>query len=148
MWAAFYGCRHGIRRPRRSHPAPHPRPARRGGATGGGAGGPARDLAARRLEAPARVARGGVRERSDRRAAPDLRRACRAACRGRCVADAVPPAVGRAVGRTGTTPRFRGGGNMSDLGTLEMRDGETYLRFERRLSHPVDKVWDALTNPD
>jgi uncharacterized protein YndB with AHSA1/START domain len=37
---------------------------------------------------------------------------------------------------------------MSDLGTLEMRDGETYLRFERRLSHPVDKVWDALTNPD
>jgi uncharacterized protein YndB with AHSA1/START domain len=37
---------------------------------------------------------------------------------------------------------------MTDLGTLEMRDGETYLRFERRFRHPVEQVWDALVNPD
>ena len=32
-------------------------------------------------------------------------------------------------------------------GTVEHRDGATVLRFERRLAHPVDRVWAALTEP-
>jgi uncharacterized protein YndB with AHSA1/START domain len=32
-------------------------------------------------------------------------------------------------------------------GTLQRRDGEHVLRFERRLSHPIDRVWAALTQP-
>lgn len=32
-------------------------------------------------------------------------------------------------------------------GTLHMIDGKPVLRFERRLSHPIDKVWRALTDP-
>ena len=34
-------------------------------------------------------------------------------------------------------------------GTLEVRDdGKYVLRFERRLAHPPEKVWAALTEPD
>jgi uncharacterized protein YndB with AHSA1/START domain len=34
-------------------------------------------------------------------------------------------------------------------GTLEVRsDGKYVLRFERRLAHPPEKVWRALTEPD
>jgi hypothetical protein len=34
-------------------------------------------------------------------------------------------------------------------GTLEARvDGTYVLRFERRLAHPPEKVWRALTEPD
>jgi uncharacterized protein YndB with AHSA1/START domain len=36
----------------------------------------------------------------------------------------------------------------SDDGTLEIRDGVKVLRYERRLRHPVDRVWRALTEPD
>ena len=32
-------------------------------------------------------------------------------------------------------------------GTLETRDGRHVLRYERRLAHPVDRVWAALTQP-
>ncbi|MCO5995130.1 SRPBCC family protein [Actinoallomurus rhizosphaericola] len=31
--------------------------------------------------------------------------------------------------------------------TLETADGRSVLRFERRLAHPVEKVWRALTDP-
>jgi uncharacterized protein YndB with AHSA1/START domain len=34
-------------------------------------------------------------------------------------------------------------------GVIETRaDGETVIHFERRLSHPPDRVWDAITDPD
>jgi uncharacterized protein YndB with AHSA1/START domain len=33
-------------------------------------------------------------------------------------------------------------------GTLERRDGQHVIRFERRLGHPVERVWRALTEPD
>lgn len=33
-------------------------------------------------------------------------------------------------------------------GTLEERDGRVVLRFERRLNHPPERVWRALTEPD
>ena len=33
-------------------------------------------------------------------------------------------------------------------GTLERRDDRDLIRFERRLSHPVERVWTALTDPD
>jgi uncharacterized protein YndB with AHSA1/START domain len=32
-------------------------------------------------------------------------------------------------------------------GTLEIVDGRPVLRFERRLAHPVERVWDAITTP-
>jgi len=33
-------------------------------------------------------------------------------------------------------------------GTIEEIDGRYVLRFERRLNHPVERVWDALTQPE
>jgi uncharacterized protein YndB with AHSA1/START domain len=33
-------------------------------------------------------------------------------------------------------------------GTYEKIDGRPALRFERRLSHPVERVWRAVTEPD
>jgi uncharacterized protein YndB with AHSA1/START domain len=36
----------------------------------------------------------------------------------------------------------------AELGTVhEAADGRTALRFERRLGHPVERVWRALTEP-
>ena len=35
----------------------------------------------------------------------------------------------------------------SEYGTLEIHDGVKVLRYERRLRHPVDRVWRALTEP-
>jgi uncharacterized protein YndB with AHSA1/START domain len=32
-------------------------------------------------------------------------------------------------------------------GTLETRDGRHVLRYERRLAHPVERVWAAITRP-
>jgi uncharacterized protein YndB with AHSA1/START domain len=32
-------------------------------------------------------------------------------------------------------------------GSLETRDGRDVLRYERRLAHPVERVWAALTQP-
>ena len=38
---------------------------------------------------------------------------------------------------------------MNADGTLERTDDGRYLvSFERRLTHPVERVWDALTRPD
>lgn len=34
-----------------------------------------------------------------------------------------------------------------DLGTLLIEDGTTTLRFERRLPHPIEAVWSAITDP-
>ena len=36
---------------------------------------------------------------------------------------------------------------MSDYGTLETIDGQHVLRFERRFSQPVERVWRAVTDP-
>jgi uncharacterized protein YndB with AHSA1/START domain len=33
-------------------------------------------------------------------------------------------------------------------GTIEKIDGRYVLRFERRLSHPVEQVWNAITRPE
>lgn len=30
----------------------------------------------------------------------------------------------------------------------ELEDGQSVLRFERRLAHPIERVWAALTEPD
>jgi uncharacterized protein YndB with AHSA1/START domain len=43
---------------------------------------------------------------------------------------------------TNSTPQ-----TMAD-GTIEEVDGGYTLRFERRLAHPVEKVWDAITRPE
>jgi uncharacterized protein YndB with AHSA1/START domain len=36
----------------------------------------------------------------------------------------------------------------NEYGTLVERDGSRYLRFRRTLAHPVQKVWDALVDPE
>ena len=37
---------------------------------------------------------------------------------------------------------------MTDYGTIEtLDDGRYVLRYERQLRHPVEKVWQALTDP-
>jgi uncharacterized protein YndB with AHSA1/START domain len=36
---------------------------------------------------------------------------------------------------------------MSREGTAEFRDDQAILRYERRLSHPVERVWEAITDP-
>ena len=37
---------------------------------------------------------------------------------------------------------------MTDYGSIEtLDDGRYVLRYERRLRHPVNKVWEALTDP-
>ena len=37
---------------------------------------------------------------------------------------------------------------MTDYGTIEtVDDGRYVLRYERQLRHPVEKVWEALTDP-
>jgi uncharacterized protein YndB with AHSA1/START domain len=37
---------------------------------------------------------------------------------------------------------------MTDYGTMEtLDDGRYVLRYERQLRHPVEKVWEALTDP-
>jgi uncharacterized protein YndB with AHSA1/START domain len=35
----------------------------------------------------------------------------------------------------------------TDLGTVTTRDGVSELRYERRLAHPVERVWAAVTEP-
>ena len=37
---------------------------------------------------------------------------------------------------------------MTTDGVLENVDGQQVLRFERRLNHPIERVWAALTDPD
>jgi uncharacterized protein YndB with AHSA1/START domain len=39
-------------------------------------------------------------------------------------------------------------GTQTTDGTLERRGGRQLMRFERRLAHPVERVWRALTEPD
>jgi uncharacterized protein YndB with AHSA1/START domain len=34
------------------------------------------------------------------------------------------------------------------FGSLERREGKHVLRFERRLDHPVERVWAAITEPE
>jgi uncharacterized protein YndB with AHSA1/START domain len=36
---------------------------------------------------------------------------------------------------------------MSAYGTLDENDGAPVLRFERRLNHPIEKVWRAISDP-
>ena len=38
--------------------------------------------------------------------------------------------------------------NEDDLGTLERAGDHSVLRYRRRLSHPPDKVWRALTEDE
>jgi uncharacterized protein YndB with AHSA1/START domain len=37
---------------------------------------------------------------------------------------------------------------MSDLGTCEDRGDHVVLQYRRRLAHPIDRVWAALTEPE
>jgi uncharacterized protein YndB with AHSA1/START domain len=37
---------------------------------------------------------------------------------------------------------------MTDLGTIEQTGDKHVLRYERRLAHPVERVWAAITEPD
>jgi uncharacterized protein YndB with AHSA1/START domain len=37
---------------------------------------------------------------------------------------------------------------MTADGTLERKGDRVVVRFERRIAHPIDVVWDAITNPE
>jgi uncharacterized protein YndB with AHSA1/START domain len=37
---------------------------------------------------------------------------------------------------------------MSEYGSLHIDDDRLVLRFERRFSQPIDRVWRAVTDPD
>src|SRR3954466_12331215 len=144
-----------LRGARRADPPAHRGAAARALAPGRRARRPARHQPARRLQAPARPARRRLRLRARRRSAPHLRAAPRAARRARRLAPAVPPALGGPPRRTRAPSRRKrneGGAMTPDTrtthpadGTLETRDGRHVMRYERRLGHPVQRVWAALT---
>src|SRR4051794_17744470 len=148
---------HDLRGPRRAHPPAHRRAVARARAARRRARRPARHQPARRLQAPARPARRRLRRRAPRRPAPDLRAPPRAARGARRLARALPAAVGRPPRRarapsrrkrrkdTGMTPETRTT-HPAD-GTLDTRDDRHVMRYERRLAHPVERVWAALTQP-
>src|SRR5215211_7251136 len=99
---------------------------------------------ARRLEAPEGAARRRARRGAAGGAAALVPPARPAARRGRRVARALPRPLVEPAGRPRTTP----GGEPMMSGTLETVDGRPALRFERRLAHPVERVWRAVTDPD
>ena len=37
---------------------------------------------------------------------------------------------------------------LTDDGTVETTEGGYQLQFERRINHPIERVWNALTDPD
>src|SRR5439155_20424380 len=115
------------------------------------AGHAARDEPAGGVQAPARAARGRAGPRAPGRAAPAVRVAPRAATRSGRLAAAIPAVVGRPARRAGTAPRHDARHDRKDRrtvnGTLWTEQGRQVLRFERRLAHPVEKVWRAITEP-
>src|SRR5215217_3663990 len=134
---------HGLRRARGTPSPGDPRSPARAAAVRRGARRAATAQPARRLQAPARAARGRIGRRADRRALPALRTARRAARRGRPLAGALPGALVGPARRPRTTP----GGEPGMNGTLETIDGRPALRFERRLAFPIERVWRAVTEP-
>src|SRR3954454_20095057 len=153
---AYYG---GVRGDRRAEPPSDPRSAARAGATGRRARARAGAVPARGLEAPAGAAGGRPRRRHDRRPAPALPHPAGAAAGDRRVADAVPGRVARPARRARAAPRRDARLRLNvrrrrepmtdrDLGTLAEHEGEWQVRFERRLRHPLEKVWRAVTEPE
>src|SRR4051794_22442930 len=136
-------------RPRRADAPPDPRPPAGRRAAGGRARDEAAHQPAGRVQAPPRAARGRAGRGPPRRPAALLPRAPRAARRDRPVARAVPAPVGHTARRARAPPRRHGGPMTSPYGTLTTReDGIRVLHYERRLTHPIEKVWAALTDPD
>src|SRR5919108_4771160 len=137
-----------LRRARRADTPPHPRPPAGRGAAGEPPGRAARRQPARRLQAPAGAAGGGPGRGPTRRPAAPVPGQSRAARGDRRVARALPAPVGRPARRARAPPRRDGGRPMTD-GTIETRPDGTYvLRYERRLRHPIERVWAAITEPD
>src|SRR3954451_1294708 len=134
----------GLRRARGAAPAGDPRSPARGGALGRRARRLRGADAARRLQAPQGAARGRARGRPRRRQAPPLRAAPRAARRGRRLARPLPRVLVRPSRRPGATP---GGEPMRTDGAYVHEDGRPALRFERRLPHPIERVWRAVSEP-
>src|SRR3954454_5969327 len=122
-----------------------PRAAARAPAHGGRARRAPRTEPARHVQAPARPTRGGPRQREDRGPAPRLRAGARAAGRARRLADAVPASVDAQPRRPRASSRLEGG---LMHGTYETIDGKPAVRFERRLAHPIERVWRSITEPD
>ena len=51
------------------------------------------------------------------------------------------------MARKNAQPCEKRGSDMTD-GTMERRGDRRVIRFERRLAHPVERVWRALTDPN
>src|SRR5688572_12900516 len=131
----------------RAQAAPDPRSADQAPPPGRRAGRADRAEPARHVQALAPPARGRAGAGARRRAASRLRAAAGSVARARCLACTVSPPVGGEPGPPRARAR-RGGLIMtSDLGTLHAVGDRMMLRFERRMTHPVDRVWRMITEP-
>src|SRR4051794_19575254 len=137
----YISCRDRIRRARGALAPPDPRPAARARETRRRARRAPPDLSARCVEASASPARGRSRSCAGRRPPASLRPGSRPARGGGCVARPLPHALGGSARRPRTTP----GGEPMIEGTLVEIDGRPALRFNRRLNHPVERVWRAVS---
>src|SRR5262249_17820484 len=107
---------------------------------------------ARNLQASARPARRRTGGGADRGPAAHLRARRPSARRAGRLARAVPAQVGAEPRR----PRAASGpqavpdpqGALTMYGAYDTIENRPALRFERRLSHPVDVVWRAITESD
>src|SRR5688500_12100620 len=151
MAISCHGDRYHLRARGRADPATDPGSPARARPSRGGDCRAARPQPARRLEASPRPARGRARRRAARGAAALVRAPHRAAPRGRRLARALQGALERAPRCPRTTPG-QGVKMPTNLqqpdGTLETIDGRDVLRYERHLSHPVERVWRAITAPE
>src|SRR5579859_2665330 len=107
---------------------------------------------ARYFQVPARAARRRARGGADRRPATHLRARRPSARRARRLARALPAQVGGKPGRARAPPGLKAvpnpQGELTMYGAYDTIENRPALRFERRLSHPVEVVWQAITQPD
>src|SRR5205085_289579 len=75
--------------------------------------------------------------------------------RAGCLARALPAALEQPPGRPRAAPRRRHPTckqfppeDRTVNATLHTSDGRPMLRFERRLEHPPERVWRAITEPE
>ena len=99
-------------------------------------------------QTPARPASSRPRHRPQRCPTPLVRTMPPAPRRDRCLAHPLPPPVEHHPRPPRTAPRHHGRPHpMNETLTLHP-DGRTTLRMQRHLSHPQDKVWQAITRPE
>src|SRR4051812_36994712 len=136
-----------VRGARRTGPPADPRPAAGAPAAGRGADRRAGAEPAGHVQAPAGAARRRARPGAPGGPAPLVRAGPAAARRDRRLAGAVPVDVGRPVRRPRAPPRRRPRGDTVN-DRLSSDGSRSVLRMQRRLAHPPERMWAALTESD